>query len=442
MSESSGGSGRSEGKADGAPARSSQPLPLLHPPAGWGSSAATPPDAPAPTATPGSAAVPSPAPEPAAGAAAAAPSPPTPLIEDGRLERCGLAALLLFCVQFLLGRRKNAALASGVAGAVTPTLRRHFAHVGPGAPPARGVEDENGEGEPARAPSSTPVMVRDAADAFSIQASGRRGLGLTTLTVRTRPRHDMLGLALALFDPTSATDTLEVTASLPSGLHPTVLVAGRSRAVRALGGHVADGGSPDVAGLAGAVSTAKARCGGSGASWPVSLVASADQAGVWHDLIAGGPLGALVASDPAAARALISVKVNTDGWGLKGGAVGGRAISASLALPPNPGGSEGSADLSPVVRLVEALLGTADALSAYRAPPEATAKAAKLRAEAGEREARREAAAAPAEARRAARAAAEAERLARMAPDAREKFLARKKRIDERRQLAKRTKRM
>ena len=42
---------------------------------------------------------------------------------------------------------------------------------------------------------------------------GRRGLGLTSLTIRTRPRHDMLGLMLALFDPASAADTLEVLAA-------------------------------------------------------------------------------------------------------------------------------------------------------------------------------------------------------------------------------------
>lgn len=344
-------------------------------------------------------------------------------------------------MQWVVGRRRNAALAGGVARALAPLLRRHFAHVGPGAPPARlGGEEEDSEEGGGAAPR--PVMVREGADTFTIPASGRRSLGLTSLTIRTRPRHDALGLALALFDPATAADSLELVASLPAGLHSTVLVAGRPAPVRALGGHVADGGSRDVAELAGPVSTAKARCGGSGgAAWPVAVLAAADQAGVWHDLIAGGPLGALLAADPAAARALIYVKVNTDGWGAPSSAGGGRGITASVALPPHAG-----ADLGPVVRLVDALLSTADALAAYRPPPEAAAKAAKLRAEAGERAARREAAAVPAEdaaaGRRAARAAAEAEKLARMAPDAREKVLARKKRIEERRALAKRTKRL
>ena len=415
---------------------------LSHITAGWGS-AATPKDAPTPT-IPATVDVPPAAPEPAAMTGGGG-QQQEPLIEDGKLERCGLAAMLLFAVQVVVGRRKNAALASGVAAALASLLRRQFAHVGPGPPPARGVDEEEEEG--GAPPPSRPALVREAADTFTITASGRRGLGLTSLTIRTRPRHDMLGLMLALFDPASAADTLEVVASLPSGLHPAVLLAGRPLALRLAAAPVADGGAPDVTALAGPVSTAKARCGGAGGggAWPVGVVASADQPGVWHDLIAGGPLGALLASDPAAARALVCFKASTDGWGGSP-----RAITASISLPPNPGGGGQSgavADLGPVARLVEAVLVTADALAAYRPLPETSAKAAKLRAEADERAVRRAAAAAagPEDAtaeRRAARLAAEAEKLARMAPDAREKVMARKKRIEERRQLAKRTKRM
>lgn len=338
--------------------------------------------------------------EPIAAASHAAAAPRAP----SRTEVLGLAIVCLFASQFAKGRKKNAELAAAYARALAPVLARHFALVGPkgraeGAPPG-------------------PLLVRDSAHEYHLWASGRRGVAVGCLcALRLVPRQDALSLVAALFD--AERDVVEVSIPLPEGLPPVALAAGRKGAVDA-----ARDADPALDALAKPLPTPRG-------SWPAILVAAGDSEAAFADIVARGPLGRALA---AAGPRLRCLRLVSDG-ALKAP----RALKVTIDLP----GIADPAALKAAAALVDAAVATVDALAAHAMPPAALEAAAAARAKAATRQAAAAAGGAvgegAAERRRREKREAEKARLAGMTLSEREKYLAKRAKVEQRRGMKRMT---
>lgn len=360
----------------------------------WGSDS-TPTPAPVPPATP------------TATATDARPPPPRrPRSGITPTEQLGVVCLIAFCVQAVLGRQKNGALAAAVGRTLAAHLRAHqFAAAG--LPPTP-------DGRP------RPLLTRESGHQATLWATGRRNVAVGALfTIRLVPRQDALSLAYALFD--GEPDVLEVAVPLAEGGPPLALAAGRKRALDV----VVDS---DHALAALARPRPQPRSGG----WPAVLAVAADNEAALKELVVAGPVGrALARTGPL----LRSLRIVPDG------ALGSpRSLSAAIDIPP----STDAAALAPALAIVDALLATVDAVAAYKLPPDARAAAEAARAKAAkDKESGSwfggDAGADAAEARRAAKREAERERVRRMAPAEREKYLAKKERVEAKRNMKRMT---
>ena len=337
-----------------------------------------PKDAPAP--------VPTPEPVPLkAQPAAAAPAPAARA--PGRTEALGLAILFAFASQYVKGRKKNADLAAAYARALAPVLARHFALVGPSTAPA---------GAP-----RPPLLVRDSANEYHLWASGRRGVSVGCLCAfRLIPRQD-------------------VSIPLPEGLPPVALAAGRQSAVDA-----ARDADPALDALAKPLPTPRGK-------WPAPLVAAGDSEAAFGDIVARGPIGhALVTAGPR----LRCLRLVSDG-ALKAQ----RKLMVTIDLPsvPDPAGLEAAACL------VDAAVATVDALAAHAMTPAAREAAAAARAQAATRKAGGAGGGAAGEssAERLRREKREGEKakLARMTLSEREKYVAKKQKVEQKRGMKRMT---
>lgn len=354
-----------------------------------------PKDAPAP--------VPTPEPVPLkAQPAAAAPAPAARA--PGRTEALGLAILFAFASQYVKGRKKNADLAAAYARALAPVLARHFALVGPSTAPA---------GAP-----RPPLLVRDSANEYHLWASGRRGVSVGCLCAfRLIPRQDALSLVWALFS--AEPDAVDVSIPLPEGLPPVALAAGRQSAVDA-----ARDADPALDALAKPLPTPRGK-------WPAPLVAAGDSEAAFGDIVARGPIGrALVTAGPR----LRCLRLVSDG-ALKAQ----RKLMVTIDLPsvPDPAGLEAAACL------VDAAVATVDALAAHAMTPAAREAAAAARAQAATRKAGGAGGGAAGEssAERLRREKREGEKakLARMTLSEREKYVAKKQKVEQKRGMKRMT---
>lgn len=346
-----------------------------------------------------------PAPPPAAAPAVVTPPTQTPVRGITHYELVGAALVAAFLANYVRGRAANARLARALGATLASTLKAtQFAAVG----------------QPPRAPGApAPLLTRESAHEFGLWATGRRNVPVGALfTFKLVPRQDLLSLIYGLFD--GEPDVIEIAVPLPDGGPAIALAAGRKRALEAL-----IDSDPALFGLG-----LKPRPAPRGAAWPAVLQVAGDDETALRDLILAGPLArALARSGPI----LRTLRVVPDG-ALKSP----RSLSATVDVPP----TGDAAALAPALAVVHALLATVDLVAAYKLSPDATAAALAKR----EAAAKRAAAGGnpgddgdPADARRAAKRDAEREKLRRMAPAEREKYLARKGKVEKRRNMKRMT---
>lgn len=347
-----------------------------------------------------------PAPPPAtAPAAQPADLPPPPVRGITHYELIGAALIAAFIANYVRGRAANARLARSLGATLASTLKAtQFAAVG----------------QPPRAPGApAPLLTRESAHEFGLWATGRRNVPVGALfTLKLVPRQDLLSLIYGLFD--GEPDVIEIAVPLPDGGPAIALAAGRKRALEAL-----IDGDPALFGLG-----LKPRPVPRGAAWPAVLQVAGDDENALRDLVLAGPLArALARSGPI----LRTLRVVPDG-ALKSP----RSLSATVDVPP----TGDAAALAPALAVIHALLATVDLVAAYKLSPDATAAALAKREAAAKRAAAGGAPgddADPADARRAAKRDAEREKLRRMAPAEREKYLARKEKVEKRRSMKRMT---
>lgn len=417
--------------------------------------------------------------------------------QPDRAEVYGALCLAYFVLNYFLGRRRNARLADEVGEALRPLLEAQFSHVGAG-PVLRADEAAAAAPSPSSSPAAKqPILLRDSAHEFVLWASGRRNLGDASvgsgalLRLKLKPRQDAISTVLAVAE--GLPDQLEITLPLPRGNGgvPVALAVGRPAALREavedfddlkrLTKAVSPNGAP-VKGLPwwptaaapdpndpSSVSAAPASVGG--------LAAVSDSVQTLADLVASGPMGpALAASARAssAAQAVLSPKprlrllrLSGDG-ALRTRGAGNPILTAVLDLPAL--GARDERGMQDVSRLVAAVLATADAVAVYGGqaakgtPPagrimtaDAKAKALALRAAVAKAAAAGEdagssgevngnnassssaAAARNLEAKKLAAKEAEKAKLALMSPEAKDKYLLKKQRIEQKRLMKRRT---
>ena len=409
-----------------------------------------------------------------------------------------------------------------------PLLESQFAHVGAGPVAAAAVAESSGEGEggtgedeaaaAAPPPSSSsprskkqPILLRESPHEFVLWASGRRNLGDAAATggsgallrLKLRPRQDAVSTVLAVAE--GLPDQLELTLPLPGsgGGVPVALAAGRVAAVREavedfadlrrLARAVSPRGAPVkglpwwptavAVGVPGGGASDGGGGGGGGGEGAGGLAAVSDSAQSFADLVASGPLGPALAASARASlasstgRIVLSPKPRLRLLRLSGdgclrarpGCEGVPILTAVVDLPAL--GMRDEVGMRDVVRLVGAVLATADAVAVYggRAAAaagtpaakvmtaEAKAKALALRAaavkaaeagedpagEGGNASSSSSSAAASAarnlEAKRLAAKEAERAKLASMSSEAKEKYLLKKQRVEQKRLMKRRT---
>ena len=358
------------------------PLPS-HNTASW---SATPDPAPTPTPT-----------QPAT--VAAAPITPAPARGITNFEIVGAVLVAAFAVQYVRGRAANAKLARSLGTTLAASLKAtQFAAVG----------------QPPRAPNQpAPLLLRESAHEYALWATGRRNVPIGALfTLKLVPRQDALALAYGLFD--GEPDVIEVAVPLPEGGAPIALAAGRPRALDALIDN-----DPCLHGL-----RLKTRPAPRGAAWPAVLHVAADNEGALRDLVLNGPTARVLAR---AGPILRTLRIIPDG-ALKSP----RSLSATVDVPA----SGDPAALAPALAVIAALLATVDAVCACKLPPDDAATAVSAREAAAKRaEGGADDGDDAADARRAAKRDAERERVRRMTPAEREKYMARKDKIEKKRSM-------
>lgn len=368
---------------------------------GWGAST------PDPTVPPATVAPAATGTAPTATDAGAGPSPRRPISST---EKLGVMILCSFLVQAYVGRAKNRRLTAAIGRTLSDHLRAtQFAATGLPARPDGGA---------------APLLTRESGHEATLWATGRRNVSVGALfTIKLVPRQDALSLAYALFD--GEPDVIEVAVPLAEGGPPIALAVGRKRALDVL---------IDTDHALHAL--ARPRPAPRSGAWPPVLALAADNEAALKDLILAGPLARTLARTGPILRTL---RVVPDG------ALGSpRSLSAVIDVPP----SGDAAALAPALAVVNALLATVDAVAAYKLAPAAKAEAEAAREKAakakdggggggggwfggGDADA--------AEARRAAKRDAERERLRRMTPAEREKYLAKKERVEARRNMKRMT---
>ena len=344
---------------------------------------------------------PAPTPTPAQPATVAAtPVAPAPPRGITHFEVVGAVLVAAFVVQYVRGRAANAKLARSIGTTLAASLKStQFAAVG----------------QPPRAPGQpAPLLLRESTHEYALWATGRRNVPIGALfTLKLVPRQDALALAYGLFD--GEPDVIEVAVPLPEGGAPIAIAAGRPRALDAL----IDNDSC-IYGL-----RLKPRPPPRGAAWPAVLHVAADNDAALRDLVLAGPIARVLARTGPILRTL---RVIPDG-ALKSP----RSLSATVDVPA----SGDPAALAPALAVIGALLATVDAVCAYKLPADVAAaavtarEAAAKRAEGGGGDSGDD----PADARRAAKRDAERERVRRMAPAEREKYMARKDKIEKKRSM-------
>ena len=430
-----------------------------------------------------------------------APPPPhnTPPPQPAQAEIYGALCLGFFALNYVLGRRRNSRLAAEVCEALRPVLEAQFAHVGAG--PV--VEEDAAASAPASSSSQQQqLLLRESPHEFLLWASGRRNLGDpgagsgALFRLKLRPRQDAVSTVLAVAE--GLPDQLEVTLPLPRGgdksAVPVALAVGRPGALREAVEDFDDlrrltkGVSPSGAPAknlpwwptAAAIDVNNPSLSAASESNIGGLAAVSDSVQALADVVASGPLGPALAASARASlaspsgRVILSprprlrlLRLSGDGC-LRTRGAGSPVLTAVVDLPAL--GARDKEGMLDVTRLVAAVLATADAVAVYggRAAAtgtpaaglkvmtaEARSKALALRAAASKAAAAGEdagagggsgggdgtsaAAAQRLEAKRLAAKEAEKAKLASMSSEAKEKYLLKKQRIEQKRLMKRRT---
>lgn len=421
----------------------------------------------------------------------AAPQPKT-LKQPAQAEVYGALCLAYFAFNYFLGRRRNSRLAEEVGESLRPLLEAQFAHVGAG-PVSRPDE----AAPPSSPPSRQPILLRESPHEFVLWASGRRNLGDrggsgALFRLKLRPRQDAISTVLAVAE--GLPDQLEITLPLPrDNSVPVALAVGRPTALREavedyddlkwLTKPVQPSGAP-AKGLpwwptAAALDPTDSASSASSAAGGGGLAAVSDSVQAFADVVASGPLGPALAASARASltsstgRVALSPKprlrllrLSGDG-ALRTRGAGSPILTAVVDLPSL--GARDGPGMRDVSRLAAAVLATADAVAAYggqaaKGTPvgrvmtaEARSKALALRGVASRAAAAGEdpgnssgegnnggssssaAAARNLEAKKLAAKEAEKAKLASMSPEAKEKYLLKKQRIEHKRLMKRRT---
>ena len=416
-----------------------------------------------------------------------APPPPhnTPPPQPAQAEIYGALCLGFFALNYVLGRRRNSRLAAEVCEALRPVLEAQFAHVGAG--PV--VEEDAAASAPASSSSQQQqLLLRESPHEFLLWASGRRNLGDpgagsgALFRLKLRPRQDAVSTVLAVAE--GLPDQLEVTLPLPRGgdksAVPVALAVGRPGALREAVEDFDDlrrltkGVSPSGAPAknlpwwptAAAIDVNNPSLSAASESNIGGLAAVSDSVQALADVVASGPLGPALAASARASlaspsgRVILSprprlrlLRLSGDGC-LRTRGAGSPVLTAVVDLPALGAAVLATADAVAVYGGRAAATGTpAAGLKVMTA--EARSKALALRAAASKAAAAGEdagagggsgggdgtsaAAAQRLEAKRLAAKEAEKAKLASMSSEAKEKYLLKKQRIEQKRLMKRRT---
>ncbi|KAI7840816.1 hypothetical protein COHA_005462 [Chlorella ohadii] len=318
------------------------------------------------------------------------------------LEIVALSFLLAFLVNLVIGRRRNERLAlAWTAELVAPdgVLDRNFALLGPG---------DTAAGE---------VLLKDSMHSFKLWASGRRFCQGMLATLQLVRRQDLL--AYTVMALRGQKDVLELEVRMSEGaLPPLVLALGQPSIVRNMAMD-----SDDIKTFCKKVEVTRDRI----ANWPDKLAVWAEHSSIFYDIM--GPQLLDLAFSKEAFQSLRPyfryLHITSDApEGHK------QVIRLSFVLPP-----PGEGTVLPRLLTLACLL--VDLMGSYRLSPEQQKRAADARtkleaaARAGEQDEMRK----RAEERRAAKLQEEQERLRKLPPDQREKELAKRQKVQQRRRM-------
>lgn len=343
----------------------------------------------------------------AEGAASATPQQRPPFIvlrhqDSWLLEGLAVAFLLTFLVNMLIGRRRNERLAlAWTAELVAPdgVLDRNFALLGPG---------DTAAGE---------VLLKDSMHCFKLWASGRRFCQGMLATLQLVRRQDMLAYTVMALQ--GQKDVLELEVRMNEGaLPPLVLAIGQPSVVRNM---ALD--SEDIKTFCKRLEVTRDRI----PNWPDKLAVWAEHSSIFYDLM-GPQLLDLFFSKEAFQplkpyfRFLLITSEAPEGHN--------QVIRLSFVLPP-----AGEGTILPRLLTLACLL--IDLMGSYRLSPEQQKRATDARAkrEAAARASEQDEMRKRAEERRMAKLQEEQERLRKLPPEQREKELAKRQKLQQRRRM-------